>query len=649
MNNNIQPKKSIWKWFRWVLLSIGIIIIGLGFSLYFFYIIYMRMDSQMLQKAHEALSLGITIEDEQNDFVSVRDKNEKEGDNLNNLDGYKYPFLDLKSVSVGIDDRYLYWKVQFRGEIPNRPHKINGDKIVAQGVGISIVNKYGEEQVGLAMNCDFLPIVDIPTIGTYYFYGPTGIEEPEDKRFAHQGIDSKISGGGGTDYLIGALPLKKIDIISGQDVYFSVSVETGSAKDDHFAVDVLKGEKKDPAVIKWKSGTKVYEIVDIGYTKESMNKYPSCPENLSGILTAPLMNPDDIGYLMPLGSFNPPGHTEPIDHIWFETNETLRDKKDKIPLYAPADSVIIHLSESLVMNSEGKYVSAGYTLKYVICDGVELDLTEYTELTEEFKEKIPKSPSDCKYGLNKSGHGAIEGVCSYDIEEGIPVKSGEHIGWTEVDERGVLLFEVWAADYNKEPRKDVDWDYYNDNRYAHAICLFDLYSGELKEKYYSKFGGFLVNLEPNSTVRAFFARRTIEPICGQTNQDIVGTIQGLWFSKEKNMANLEDRGMAIGFIHNSVDPRRCDITIQGNIMDPGVIEFIPLHSGKINREFSEVKADGNIYCYDVTGAWADRDALDKYTGKILVQLIDDRHLKVEHQKGSCSENEIFVKPFIYQR
>ena len=64
-------------------------------------------------------------------------------------------------------------------------------------------------------------------------------------------------------------------------------------------------------------------------------KFPKCPANLSGILTYQLMDPKYIGSMLPLGNVAPPGHTSPVDHIYFEDNAD-----GHIPLYAPADGWI---------------------------------------------------------------------------------------------------------------------------------------------------------------------------------------------------------------------------------------------------------------------------------------------------------------------
>lgn len=97
----------------------------------------------------------------------------------------------------------------------------------------------------------------------------------------------------------------------------------------------------------------------------------------------------------------------------------------------------------------------------------------------------------------------------------------------------------------------------------------------------------------------------------------------------------------MAFLHNNIDPRIAEISIGGQIIkEARQILFTPTHNGMIDREPSEIKADGKVYCYD-------NHRGELY--KILVQLIDDHHLKAESQNGKCSGSESFQKPYNYER
>jgi len=131
--------------------------------------------------------------------------------------------------------------------------------------------------------------------------------------------------------------------------------------------------------------------------------YPKCPANLAGLLTYPLMDPQYIGALTPLGNVNPPGHTSPVDHVYFET-----DYNGHIPMGAPADSFITQIITISKEVSPGNYEVEGYVLRFVVCDGLELDFANYNDVVPKIKDEVAKrGERECKRGIVKDGHGGI--------------------------------------------------------------------------------------------------------------------------------------------------------------------------------------------------------------------------------------------------
>jgi hypothetical protein len=251
---------------RITIFALIFLILGCGIYFYCYYYLWIKMDSNQINKAEIALNSGIIVNDAENDYAPMGDKENKE-EKPNNPHPYNFPFLDIKSVSFGMDDEYLYCKVQFNGVVPGKSPQLEKDRIGDYGVKINLVDRKGEDQVVMHMDYDFL--VAIPgTFGScFYSYGPTGIKFPEDAGFAKRGEDCKVSGGSGTDFLFGAFPVKKMGVAPGQELYIALSAEAGSQVYDHAAVDVLGGHGKMPAVIKWTAGTTKYEINDDFYAQ----------------------------------------------------------------------------------------------------------------------------------------------------------------------------------------------------------------------------------------------------------------------------------------------------------------------------------------------------------------------------------------------
>lgn len=366
-----------------------------------------------------------------------------------------------------------------------------------------------------------------------------------------------------------------------------------------------------------------------------LSPLPKCPSNLAGILTVPLIELKHITSITPLGNLNPPGHTSPVDHNYFSS-----DSDDPVPVYAPADGWITDIVVILAKDEKtGKYVDRGITVDIEICQGLKLTFANLTEAASILKDNWPKNDNGCKYDIVKSGHDFTEGQCYF--HSNIKVKAGDLLGYTqnETKKDGTkgFAFEIWAANYNKPAPSNIDWSYYDDDRYAHIMCTFDLYTDSLKKQFYDKLGG--VDLKKSGST---LIKRTVEPLCGTVNQNIIGTVQGMWFGKgwkNRDNKNNPDDLRQFSFLHWNIDPTYAEIGNAGEITNgqPDQVTFLPKHSGIIDREPSEVRADGKVYCYNFRG------------GKILTELVDDRHLKLEYQSGPCQMSERFTKYFSYER
>ncbi|MFA6981483.1 MAG: hypothetical protein WC243_00440 [Patescibacteria group bacterium] len=367
-----------------------------------------------------------------------------------------------------------------------------------------------------------------------------------------------------------------------------------------------------------------------------LSRYPKCPNNLAGILTSPLIDLTSITSITPLGNLNPPGHTSPVDHNYFSS-----DSDEPVPVYAPADGWVTDVVTILAKDEKtGKYVDRWITIDIEICQGLKLTFANLTEASDILKDNWPKNNNGCKYDIKKEGHDFTEGQCYFHTN--IKVKAGDLLGYTqnEINKDGTKAFpfEIWAANYNQSSPSNIDWSFYDDARYAHIMCTFDLYAGTLKQQFYAKLGG--IDLKSNS--KSTFIPRTSEPICGTVNQNIVGTIQGMWFGqgwKNREDKTMPDDSRQFSFLHWNVDPAYAEIGNAGEITGGRAdqVQFIPNHTGTIDREPSEVTADGKVYCYNFRN------------GKILTELVDDRHLKLEYQSGLCQPGENFTKPYNYER
>jgi hypothetical protein len=379
---------------------------------------------------------------------------------------------------------------------------------------------------------------------------------------------------------------------------------------------------------------------------------PKCPVDLSGLLAHQFMNPGDLDAIIPLGSLGPPSHTFPVDHIYFTSKNKLNAR---VPLYFPADSTVFEVMEETRTNyATGAYLEYSAMVSFAPCEGVDIMVGIISELPPELKSLIANDTGDCKETLKeKENGGKLASACRHAVNK--KVKSGDLMGYelnvseSERNNSGGTIhpdevkdIEIWAHNYNITPRTDIDLAWYDFATLPYSICMFDMYQGALQQSYLDKFGTFTVDDPP------VFVPRTIEPICGSIVQTIAGTAQGDWFYGEKGQV---DNAGNLSLVHDNYNPAIGAISIGGTLQYPTVIHFAPKYNGTINRDFSEVIADGNIYCYHTEGQVDPKDPkkIIKATDKILLQLNDDHHLTIELQPGTCGTGEAFKKSYMYQR
>lgn len=251
-------KKHWWK----ILLAILLVSIGA--------LLYVNATKQSfshleLSKAQDALSYGVTIEDESAGFFPLSGKEEDGRDN--NEDPYPLPFVDFKSITLGADDQYLYIKEEFYGEFPKTANELpifDNDKIRGMSIALNIntdnnqsTGSPDDEGAEALLAGGVYYNTNPPSVRHYFFTDPTGIQWPEDQRWKSHHEEGLVFGGPGYTYIIHAYPLEELGITENQEITISVASETESDKYHHAAYDPVQiGNEsgKMPSKIKIKLG-----------------------------------------------------------------------------------------------------------------------------------------------------------------------------------------------------------------------------------------------------------------------------------------------------------------------------------------------------------------------------------------------------------
>lgn len=321
-------------------------------------------------------------------------------------------------------------------------------------------------------------------------------------------------------------------------------------------------------------------------TNQTVDQTPQ-GETEEALFTTSFFEMEKIDYIIPLGNLNPPGHTLPTRHMYFWL-------KEQADLIAPAR---IHVSNIHYFMENGDY-----EIGFQVSDDVSGYFIHIETICPRLEAVV--TYNDCEGDL-----------CFTDVD--LWFEEGEFIGQAGINK---MSFDLGIIDNN------VQNEFAKPERYRdeliNAACGLDYFSEEIRSQYYGKL------------------RREGEPLCGTITQDVAGTLQGNWFSSQD--AEAYSHGSyegELGFVHHAENFSLGIITIENVFTDPGAWGFTPTHSGFINREPSEVTADGNIYCYH-RGQGQER---------IVVQMLNEERIIIEYQENTCDELLYFMSPYTYYR
>ena len=126
-----------------------------------------------------------------------------------------------------------------------------------------------------------------------------------------------------------------------------------------------------------------------------------------------------------------------------------------------------------------------------------------------------------------------------------------------------------------------------------------------------------------------------DPKCGTIYQDIPGTAQGVWFTPDQPKDAIGDAAHEISLVHSNLN-HSLGVFGMGSLVNSLGLESdqpLPFTPGTItNVDFSKVKPDGKVYCYDVKyqSVYTNPDNI------VLLQMKDAGHLRVGSlATGTC--------------
>ncbi len=360
---------------------------------------------------------------------------------------------------------------------------------------------------------------------------------------------------------------------------------------------------------------------DSPIAEEGVQQEVECGEPT--IFEFPPVNLDKTAVVVPLGRMSG-NHVTPVDHQYFQDFD---NQEIDIEVYAPGDGVIRslqHMFGSYPDGPENELIEwSDFRLVIDHGCGVESIYIHIDQLSDRVAAQAP----------DKGDYSSVS----------ISVEAGEIIGWYSqnvdynlVDQDVVLSGFLVTEHYESEPWK------------IHVPHTLDYFTDEIRDEIAAK------------------SLRTEEPIGGKFDHDVDGRLIGNWFLEGTNgYEGVDQNNYWIG--HLSISPNYLDPS--HFIVSIGNYEGEPKQFGvKGNSPFPlEVTVDSGVIEYELVSIeyyageerW-DRRSLVKdiraesegpVLGVILVQLVEDRRLKVEVFPGETGEevHDFSENPKVYER
>ncbi len=407
----------------------------------------------------------------------------------------------------------------------------------------------------------------------------------------------------GLSHTIELLPTMDIRTLYGTAIYVGYGVEGTS--DDAALLDMLQHTK--------------YRLIHTLKPSVSMSGPPNlaaCPADIATPLFSTI--PVDLDHFIafrPLGFMSTPIHMFPAKHSAFSMTAVGQAAVPR-PVKAPSTATVTEIYEAS-FSTGGK----NYQVFMHPCRELRIYFGHLVTVSEKLRTAFAQGTPQC----NSFNDGSATVTTCRRENLSVALEEGETFG-TGPDSAGV---DFGTLDFRRDPAGFIYRAHY-DAFYPFYTSPLDYFAPGVKQAFQTKFGSvFGANM------------RTIEPVGGSYMQDLAGTAQGNWFLPGKYHSNTTDLSGFLGLAHDYVDPGQTIIaagpTIKG--MRLGLYSYKVETSGLINRDFSEVKVDGNIYCLDgfIEGRSAGEVPVSKPNGVLLLSLLNEVTLKAELiEASSCS-------------
>jgi len=318
---------------------------------------------------------------------------------------------------------------------------------------------------------------------------------------------------------------------------------------------------------------------------------------VKGAFTVPPFDTADVRAIIPLGNLNPTAHVFPSDHMYF----ICASNKPTLEIKSPGNVHILKISRG---------VSTGGSIN---------NLTEYTiALGSENSYMYWSHVSNLSQRLLTAVNNFVGATCEPAYTTGGITYQGCYVYPVSLS---AMAGETLGIANIRGGSGGMDMGVYLKNIGTNPLQYFDATSRAMLEAKLGSNDGRI--------------KRTVPPVCGEFNYDIAGAAIGNWV-KTGFPRTPEDNNIAL--VKDNITPS-IQVFSAGNTLpglSSGTYYFIPKSTGIINRNFAEVTADGNTYCYtmDLLGFVNAGNSIPN--SSIIIKLENNTTLSAEKRNCDCS-------------
>ncbi|MBU6370565.1 MAG: hypothetical protein KGH93_02630 [Patescibacteria group bacterium] len=370
---------------------------------------------------------------------------------------------------------------------------------------------------------------------------------------------------------------------------------------------------------------------DVAYvgnnTTANAGALPSCPSNNALFSNSP-MSAADLSGIEPMGHLNGE-HILPdqADHVYLDGSSS-----GATPVYAPGNVTLLAVAES-VGTSGADAGTNNVKLYFSPCKSLMFAFQINTLSPRLVQALSTLTPASIDQGATVKN--TVYGPLS------IPLTSGEELG-TVLPYQG----QPGGADFAVADVRTTSLSFIDQGEatgmladsYLHTVCPLDYFTSTVRS-----------DLSAALTVQNAGANGI--PACGSTMQDKSGTAQGNWYHKG-DTASYQGivESSLLGLVHSNLDPAKGVVSAGTDLIPSPYLGsqliFTPQGSGYINRDPSQITADGNIYCFEgAVGAGGHGNE-----GHVDVRMDSAAKLEADYAAGMCAQSPTFSSnTVVYER